>query len=368
MNKLNTAAMKRIREQRESTGADDVLAEAPLSPLAPVIKRSAPTNLHSLMAPLGVSPSLPTVAVSAEQPASQDYKIGQSYVFPLSLIRESKYNARVHYRIEELESMSLSLSEQGQLVPGRGFLKDGIVHLVDGQKRFRAAPAAGLSTYRVELCQEPESNIKHYLQSREINEQRSEQTVLDDAVRFSEFLADGVAATQEILGELMNMSQTKMTRILSINKIPEQLLRRMREVPSLTTFISATTMAQLFTERTYADARTYIERKGDSRTAEEVLSDLANDIVDKATREEMSSNQIQNEVKKASSIFERLAKTRPHASKNQFVFGNVVGILRTFEEAGRLDLSIRGLTREKLKELHEHLAKIGADTGEGEGA
>lgn len=340
---------------------DDVLGEPAPEAFKPMITRTSPAFAAALKDPIGqLSEALPVQrpAVMAVSESVSVYSVGQVYDFPFTMVRESKYNARVYYRIDELDEMSASLSQQGQLVPARGYLKNGHVYLIDGQKRFRAATASGLQSFRVEVCAEPKDSISHYLQSREINLNRSEQTALDDAVRFQEFLDAGLAATHEELAKLMGMSQPKMTKTLAINKIPEPVLRRMREIQVLTRLGAANAISQFFSDRVREQGRALLERDPDGRSVDDLLADAANDVIDEAARKDLSGNQIDEMVKDRCDKMFREVQHRPRSESRPFVFGGVKGSLKTFETAGRLDLSIKGLSPDKLRELREAVEKV----------
>lgn len=345
---------------------DDVLAMHTPQPFPPVISRTSAAFAAALKQPLGPVPEDLPVQRSVAPVSSEEgavYAVGQVYDFSFAAIRESKFNARVYYRIDELDEMSASLSKQGQLVPARGYLKDGHVYLIDGQKRFRAATrAAGLQSFRVEVCAEPKDSISHYMQSREINLNRSEQTALDDAVRFQEFLDTGLAGTHEELSKLMGMSQPMMTKTLAINKIPEAVLRRMREIQVLTRLGAANAISQFFSDRVKGQGRALLERNpDDGRSVDDLLSDAANDVIDEAARKDLSGNQIDEMVKDRCEKMFREIQHRPRSESSPFVFGGVKGSLKTFEKAGRLDLSIKGLSPEKLLELREAVEKVCSD-------
>ena len=358
------AQLKSLRNSAAEADGDDVLAELAPPPLRPVMARTSAAVASALKDPIGqVADELPSqrsVAPEAVHPVNAPFTEGNVYQFPLAMVRESKYNARVYYRPEEVSEMVESLAAQGQLVPARGYVKEGVVYLIDGQKRFRAALAAGVPRIRVEVCTEPVNAITHYIQSREINKQRSEQTALDDAVRFQEFLETGLATTHEELAKLMGMSQPKMTKTLALNKIPEPVLRRMRDYKVLSRLGAANAISQFFSDRSKEEARALIERRPElSDTGiEDILIDAAIEVIDAASRSDMSGNQIDQMVKDQCTKIFRQVKHRPRAESRPVEFGGMKGTLKTFEASGRLDLSIKGLDAEKLRELSEAVERV----------
>lgn len=359
--KPTAAQLKALRSSAADAGLDDVLAEPVTLPLRPAIARTSAAAAAALRDPIGqVTEALPTQRVIADvvHPVDVPYTEGNVYQFPLAMVRESKLNARVYYRPEEVSEMVESLVEQGQLVPARGYVKESVVYLIDGQKRFRAALAAGIPRIRVEVCAEPGDAITHYIQSREINKRRSEQTALDDAIRFQEFLDTGLAATHEELAKLMGMSQPKMTKTLALNKIPEAVLRRMRDYKVLSRLGAANAISQFFSDRSKEEARALLARRPELGDADDLLINAAIEVIDAASRTEMSGNQIDEMVKDQCAKMFRQPKHRPRAESRPFTFGGVKGTLKTFESAGRLDLSIKGLGPEKLLELREAVERV----------
>ncbi|UUZ66189.1 hypothetical protein LP417_34715 (plasmid) [Polaromonas sp. P1-6] len=72
--------------------------------------------------------------VTKDNHDAESYIVGQTYAVPLFKLQKSENNARYFYRADELDEMTTSLQKSGQDVPAIGYLKDGRVVLVDGQK------------------------------------------------------------------------------------------------------------------------------------------------------------------------------------------------------------------------------------------
>src|SRR5665647_698513 len=211
--------------------ADEVLLQRPSGLVLP--ERGPVVSEHSL---------------SAAASSDRGYLIGRTYELPLAKFRESPMNARVFYSAEDVDGMATSLIQNRQEVPVTGYANtDGdSVMLVDGQKRLRGARAGGLEVLRVEICAAPADEKSVFLMSRRINRDRSSQTALDDAVRFQQLLDGGHFSNQEELGKAVEMSQSSISRVLAINKIPERIMHRMKDSVLLTGVAPAHAISQIF--------------------------------------------------------------------------------------------------------------------------
>lgn len=270
-----------------------------------------------------------------------EYAVGQAYDVPISRLRDSPFNARVFYSTEEVDSMSISLTVNGQDVDASGYFSDGHVVIIDGSKRLRGARVGGLETLRVMICPEPKDAKAVFLKSRRINRERSSQTVLDDAVRFQEMLNAKHFDNQEALAKEMETSQETISRTLAINKIPDALKRRMKDSPYLVGGVSAYAISRIFVHPRF------------SENLDEAI-EFATDIIEKVTKDELSSRDVQ------ALVASRLAgpRTRVRNDARPIQFAGVKGTIKTNEDKGELIFAIKGLSPGNVEGLRTKLEAL----------
>lgn len=279
---------------------------------------------------------------AAEEAASaREYVIGQTYNIPLTNLQKSALNARIFYDGEELDEMSKSLQKEGQDVPAIGYMKDGRVVLVDGQKRFQAATIASLPSLEVKIVVEPENARAEYEESRRINLTRSSQTALDDALRWKELLANGTYSDQEDLAKSLGVSVPNVSKTLAINKIPERLIRMMNEHEQTRAMTIAYEVSQIFGAAKFRDQP-------------EEAANVAQDVIEEIKRKDLGRTQTKALI---DSKIEG-PKTRERAEQAPVKYGESKGVLKVFPSRGQLDLSFRDLPEQKVNELKGLIEKL----------
>lgn len=312
-----------------------------------VIKRTTDTSsLESALGSAGGIAKAP-LAVSSEMPSapltlSKDIQIGSIIEAPISRIKESKYNARVYYASNEVDSMGDSLIKNGQQAPIIGYLdEEGGITIIDGQKRLRGARSSGIEKLVVYICEKPENARTLYLTSRRINKERSDGTFMDDAVRFSEGLVQGMFKDQEELAREMKYDASIISMILSLNKIPSEVISRIEgktaeeKPPILNSLKALYAMAQIF----------------DGRLEPQAARDLADEIVDESNKKGLSGNQV------VALIKSKMAGPK-RRDRNEVRRIKIAGGEATFKsnsDKGRLDFSVRDLPADKLEIIKEKI-------------
>lgn len=288
--------------------------------------------------PLAVSSSMPSPPLTL----SKDIQVGSIIEAPISRIKESKYNARVYYSTTEVDAMGESLIKNGQEAPIIGYLnEEGGVTIIDGQKRLRGARSAGVERMVVYICDKPENPRALYLASRRINKERSDGTFMDDAVRFFEGLQQGLFKDQEELAREMKYDSSTISMILSLNKIPPEVISRIEVItgeekpPILNSLKALYAMAQIF----------------DGRLEQQTARILADEIVDEANKKGYSGNQVVTLIKT------RLAgpKRRDRNEVRRIKIAGGEATFKSNDEKGRLDFSIRDLPSDKLEIIKEKI-------------
>lgn len=285
-------------------------------------------------APSSAAPLVVVTGASAVSPDS--YAVGQVYRVPLNMIKMSKYNARVVYLPNEIDDMSASLQDKGQDVPAKGYVQDGKVVVVDGQKRYKAATSASLPDLLVMIDAPPTDAREEYEESRRINDVRSSQSVLDDSLRWTDLLAEGVYASQADLAARLGCTEDHVSKVLGIARIPEKLIRRMQEHPQTKAWSIAYEISKVFTPGKFEDP---------TAIAEEVITAVQDNELNKNKTIALINSKLEG------------PKTRERAKAEKVKFSDKEGELKVFPSRGQLDLSFRGLAPEKVEELKAVIVK-----------
>ena len=265
----------------DSIKASEKLAEvpSPTEPNSSDISAASPAPLQassaSRLALAGDAPIGTPAKVDAVEYLNL-LKIGQVALVALHLISENKHNARVFYLASDIDATAVSMQKNQQLSIATGWIEDGKLLLNDGQKRARAARAGGIPHLKVEITSKPDPR-SGYLASRAMNVERSNQTCLDDAVRWKEMLADGLFTGHADLATALDMTQPNISKTLAINEIPNRLINRMKDNQATSSLRVAYEISRIFA------------RKMDSELDSEKLDALADDVIDEVIKRNLSS-------------------------------------------------------------------------------
>lgn len=287
----------------------------------------------------GHSPASLADIAAAAQPSlqvaapSHGWVIGSTTDVPLQDIDDNQFNARVFYLSQEVEEMAEKFKRDGQLVPAIGYVANGRVVLTDGQKRLRAARAAGLKTLMVKIKEPPETPLQNYRESRSINLDRSAQTPFDDAVQWQKFIDEELFENQAEIAKWLGVSDGLVSQTLSLNRLPQKVRVQMLERPITTALAVGYEISRLFA--------------GEPDAEWEALLETALEVVGEVQAKNLSSRQVRAliDARKAPK------KTRAKAESRAFQFGGVQGQLKVFGAKGQLDLSIKGLSEADLDNL-----------------
>lgn len=285
----------------------------------------------------GAPPPAPGAVIPSTHVGSPDsYAVGQVYRVPLNMIKMSKYNARVVYLPNEIDDMSTSLQDKGQDVPAKGYVHDGKVVVVDGQKRYKAATSASLPDLMVMIDPPPTDAREEYEESRRINDVRSSQSVLDDSLRWTDLLEEGVYESQADLAARLGCTEEHVSKVLGIARIPEKLIRKMQEHPQTKAWSIAYEISKVFTPGKFEDA---------TSIAEEVITAVQEGELNKNKTIALINSKLEG------------PKPRERAKAEKVKFSDKEGEIKVFPSRGQLDLSFRGLTPEKVEDLRALIVK-----------
>lgn len=151
----------------------------------------------------------------------------------LSAVRDNPLNARHLYDPEVVKSLAASIATRGQLVPVTGVPdpdRAGGFILVDGHYRKKALAAAGRSQIDLILA-ESESALELYRMSWLLNEERSAQSALDNALAWRRLLDEQLVQEAAEIAELLGVSPATVNKTLAFLKLPAAAIDKVRERP-----------------------------------------------------------------------------------------------------------------------------------------
>jgi ParB family chromosome partitioning protein len=322
---------KRTIDPARVISATDAASAAPITG---DLRTSAPSVLAQT---LGLS-SPESSPLSSNLGARQDllnvagYQVGQVYEVPIGSIKPNPFNPRVIYTSSAVDELVESLGSEGQQVAATAFLDAaGNVTLIDGEKRLRAARAGGLPTLRVEIRPRPESDRQLYEAARSTNSKRSEQSPLDDAIRWREMLEKGVYSSQVNLSKSLALPEDVVSRTLKLAALPQRVLQALAED------------ADLLKLRLLNAVREFCE----ATTVEQTL-----DLITEISRKGLGYREVEARRKS----LEKGHISKPRAIREPVRYGSATGELKTFPD-GRLELSLKGLDEEQAEDLRLKLVQ-----------
>lgn len=186
--------------------------------------------------PSGLAVAAPAPA-SSQAPAAFSAEravVGKRIVsVALDRVHENQLNARRLYNPEKVKETAASIATRGQMVPASAVEHPtipGNYLLIDGHYRKKALAAAGLS--KMDLVVHPrESDIEMYRMSWLLNEERSAQTPLDNALAWRNLQEKGVVKGEAEIAELLGISPSTVNKTLALLNLPAAALDKMRERP-----------------------------------------------------------------------------------------------------------------------------------------
>lgn len=275
------------------------------------------------------------IAIGRElAPAQFQYVIGQTYDVPLGLIKSNPFNPRFLYTNVAVDNMATSLTRMGQITSATGFVSEtGEIVLIEGETRLRGCRAGALSTLKIEIKARPISDVALYEEARAANVERRDQTPLDDSVKWKEFLTKKVYASQAAVARALGLDESYVSRVLSLNELPSKVVHAAAEWPSLLTLEMLNAI------------REYHSIQGEERTLELIYEAGKNSLGYRDVRSRRTAAE-KGPIKRTRSLKEALE------------FNGATGELKSFEEDGRIELSLKGLTPDMTEEIRTRLREI----------
>lgn len=269
-------------------------------------------------------------AKTADLGSSQDvvrYEVGKLYDVPVAQIRSNPFNPRVVYTTSAVADMAASLASRGQSTAAIGFSDaDGQITLIEGETRLRGARAAGLATLRIEVRPKPASDRELYEAARAANVERSDQTPLDDAIKWKDLLAKKIYQSQVALAKALGIGEDQVSRTLSLAQLPSKVIHSVAEHPDLLSLKMLNAM------------REFWEVRGEDETLELILE---------AAKAGMGYRDVVARRKAAN----KGPIKRPRSTREQVTFRGAQGEFKSFEEGGRIELKLKGLEPDVAEEI-----------------
>jgi ParB family transcriptional regulator, chromosome partitioning protein len=164
-----------------------------------------------------------------EAPAAKPLEDGQQIVSELAIetLRRNPEQPRREFIEESLQELSDSIRENGILQPLLAFEDGGLVTIIAGERRFRAAKMAGLNSVPVILRPRPSERELMQMAILE-NVQREDLNPVDLAEGYRTLIEEH-AMTQEQLAQALGVNRVSVTHVLRLNKLPSVIKSSVRD-------------------------------------------------------------------------------------------------------------------------------------------
>ncbi len=149
----------------------------------------------------------------------------QNIIINISALESNPFNARFFYDDAMIDRLAESLITEGQKQPiiiTNNPNKPGHYYVIDGEYRFRASKSANLQTIRCDYYHDVTQNGMYYL-SNMLNEQRTSQTVFDNAKAWQKLLDEKVVESSSALAEYLQKVPAVISKTLKLNSLPTML-------------------------------------------------------------------------------------------------------------------------------------------------
>ncbi|MBY4733087.1 ParB/RepB/Spo0J family partition protein [Cupriavidus pauculus] len=261
---------------------------------------------------------------------------------PLTQLHDNPFNARRIYDPAVVQERAASIATHGQKTPGLAApdpTRPGHYILIDGHYRKRALASAGKLDMEC-FIEDDLSDLDFYRLSFLLNEQRSDQSALDNAIAWRQLLDEGKVLKEEDICELTGMSAGTVNKTLALLKLPESVIAVMRERPSAIGIAAG------------YELTLYCKIAGEDRTR-----DLATRIMNDG----LSSREVEAIRKQAQDGKSRKVKEISRQYKIRTESGQLLGTIKEWD-SGRVMLDVQLSDRNAREDLVEVLkSRFGLD-------
>ncbi|MEW9581744.1 ParB/RepB/Spo0J family partition protein [Paraburkholderia sp. DGU8] len=269
------------------------------------------------------------------------YRPNQVIELPLKSIKPSPFNPRHFYLKASIAELAVNLAKQGQqqaihVIPD--YDNPGTYFVSDGGRRVRALKEANKELVKAIVIDLP-VGIQSYKLGYDLNVQRDSQTVFDNAVVWKRFLDDRHFQSQKDLAEHLGLDESTVAVALSVAKLPEAIMHEMVARP----------------DRFGSNMAYHVGRYHTARGADATLR-----LINKILSDDLSTRQVADIVKGRASAQESVkpAGRQRYAQRLEIKLDGVpVGDLKSYGD-DRIELRLKGLTREKRDDILRQIEKI----------
>ncbi len=154
-----------------------------------------------------------------------DKEVGQQNEVAISAISPNPRQPRTHFDPVALEELIASIKEIGILQPPVvRQTTPGKYELIMGERRFRAAKAAGLTTIPVIIRQTPDNELLREALIENIH--RSQLNALEEAAAYSQLLAD-FNCTHDELAQKLGRSRPLISNTIRLMNLPTSVQQKL---------------------------------------------------------------------------------------------------------------------------------------------
>jgi ParB family chromosome partitioning protein len=151
-------------------------------------------------------------------------EVAQQNEVPISAISPNPRQPRTHFEEEALNELIASIKEIGILQPPVvRKVSEGRYELIMGERRFRAAKAAGLTTIPVIIRQTPDNELLREALIENIH--RSQLNPLEEAAAYAGLL-DDFGCTHDELATKLGRSRPLISNMLRLLNLPASVQRK----------------------------------------------------------------------------------------------------------------------------------------------
>jgi ParB family chromosome partitioning protein len=159
--------------------------------------------------------------ISALIPDMEEPESNSDFFFcSVDQLSPNRYQPRTRFSEEELERLTQSVAEQGVLQPLLARKMEGAYELIAGERRLRAARAAGLDQVPVIILNLTDEQVLEV--SIIENIQRENLNVLEEAEAYYR-LIDEFGYTQEKVAEKIGKNRSTIANLLRLRSLPEEI-------------------------------------------------------------------------------------------------------------------------------------------------
>lgn len=242
---------------------------------------------------------------------------------PIALVKDHPRNARHLYDPTRIDEMAASIARDGQMMPAIVMADPnapGTYLLIEGRYRKRALQSLGRDTI-LAIVVDPLAELEAYRLSLILNEERNEQTDLDNAISWKMLQDDGLFTSQEHIAEYLGITQSKVSKTLSLLELPAGVLAIMKTSPGQFGLRIGYELRQLSRQLAPAELEAVAEQVRDGKLTVAALE-------------------------KMRSRAEKTPVTRERSRAYPLKAGDVtIGMLRDFDD-GRLKIDLSGVAPE----------------------